>query len=81
MIYRLTPLIDFSDTFSVKTPTSDQADGTAKPNLPPRTNDSEEDDIKQVKQLVNMGFDRPQAIEALEKSGFNVEKALNKLLK
>ena len=52
-----------------------------KPNLPPRTSETEEDDIKQVKQLVNMGFDRPQAIEALEKSGFNVEKALNKLLK
>ncbi|TIB83245.1 hypothetical protein E3Q06_02990 [Wallemia mellicola] len=68
---------DFSDTFSMRSPTSDQADNTAKPNLPPRAENAEEDDIKQVKQLVNMGFDRPQAVKALEKSGFNVEKALN----
>ncbi|TIB66930.1 hypothetical protein E3P77_01929 [Wallemia ichthyophaga] len=72
---------DFSETFSVKSPGSEQAENTAKPNLPPRLNEPEDDDIKQVKQLVNMGFDRPQAIEALEQTGFNVEKALNKLLK
>lgn len=65
----------------MRSPTSDQADNTAKPNLPPRAENAEEDDIKQVKQLVNMGFDRPQAVKALEKSGFNVEKALNRLLK
>lgn len=74
-------MVDFSETFSVKSPGSEQAENTAKPNLPPRLNEPEDDDIKQVKQLVNMGFDRPQAIEALEQTGFNVEKALNKLLK
>ncbi|KAL5490092.1 hypothetical protein ACEPAI_4925 [Sanghuangporus weigelae] len=39
-----------------------------------------EDDVESVKQLCSMGFSRSQAIEALEKHGYDVQRALNSLL-
>ncbi|KDR81377.1 hypothetical protein GALMADRAFT_239245 [Galerina marginata CBS 339.88] len=39
-----------------------------------------EDDVEPVKQLTAMGFTRSQAIDALEKYGYDVQKALNSLL-
>ncbi|KAF4604063.1 hypothetical protein EYR40_001246 [Pleurotus pulmonarius] len=39
-----------------------------------------EDDVQQVKQLCNMGFSRTQAIDALERHGYDLPKALNSLL-
>jgi epidermal growth factor receptor substrate 15 len=38
------------------------------------------DDVEPVKQLLAMGFDRVQAVEALEKYDYNVQRALNSLL-
>jgi len=37
-------------------------------------------DVEPVKQLTAMGFDREQAVEALEKYDYNVQRALNDLL-
>lgn len=39
-----------------------------------------EDDIEAVKQLCQMGFSRGQAVTALEKYGYDVQRALNSLL-
>lgn len=39
-----------------------------------------EDDVEPVKQLCGMGFSRTQAVTALEKHGYDVQKALNSLL-
>jgi len=39
-----------------------------------------EDDVEPVKQLTAMGFSRGQAVNALEKYGYDVQKALNSLL-
>ncbi|KAF8964114.1 hypothetical protein BDZ97DRAFT_2058743 [Flammula alnicola] len=39
-----------------------------------------EDDVEPVKQLTDMGFSRSQAVDALEKYGYDVQKALNSLL-
>lgn len=39
-----------------------------------------EDDAAAVKQLCGMGFSRSQAVAALEKSGYDLQKALNSLL-
>jgi len=39
-----------------------------------------EDDVEAVKQLTAMGFTRSQAVDALEKYGYDVPKALNSLL-
>ncbi|KAH8102886.1 hypothetical protein BXZ70DRAFT_926963 [Cristinia sonorae] len=39
-----------------------------------------EDDIEAVKQLCQMGFSRGQAVGALEKYGYDVQRALNSLL-
>lgn len=39
-----------------------------------------EDDVEPVKQLTAMGFSRSQAVDALEKYGYDVQKALNSLL-
>ena len=39
-----------------------------------------EDDVDSVKQLCGMGFSRTQAVTALEKHGYDVQKALNSLL-
>lgn len=39
-----------------------------------------EDDVQPVKQLCSMGFSRSQAVEALEKHGYDVQRALNSLL-
>lgn len=39
-----------------------------------------EDDVEPVKQLTAMGFSRTQAVDALEKYGYDVQKALNSLL-
>ncbi|KAH8108467.1 hypothetical protein DFH11DRAFT_1095039 [Phellopilus nigrolimitatus] len=41
---------------------------------------AEEDDVDKVKQLCGMGFSRTQAVSALEKYGYDVERALNNLL-
>jgi epidermal growth factor receptor substrate 15 len=41
---------------------------------------SGDDDVQPVKQLTAMGFSRTQAVEALEKHGYDVQKALNNLL-
>lgn len=38
------------------------------------------DDLSVVKQLCGMGFGRQQAVEALEKHGYNVQAALNSLI-
>ena len=39
-----------------------------------------EDDVGPVKQLCGMGFTRHQAVEALEKHDYDVQRALNSLL-
>jgi epidermal growth factor receptor substrate 15 len=39
-----------------------------------------DDDVESVKQLCSMGFSRSQAVEALEKHGYDVPRALNSLL-
>lgn len=39
-----------------------------------------DDDVETVKQLTAMGFSRTQAVNALEKYGYDVQKALNSLL-
>lgn len=39
-----------------------------------------DDDVDAVKQLCGMGFSRSQVVEALEKQGYDVQKALNTLL-
>ncbi|KAH9483828.1 putative calcium-binding protein [Psilocybe cubensis] len=39
-----------------------------------------EDDVEPVKQLTAMGFSRTQAVDALERYGYDVQKALNSLL-
>lgn len=39
-----------------------------------------DDDAEAVKQLTDMGFSRSQAVEALEKYGYDVPRALNSLL-
>jgi len=39
-----------------------------------------DDDVEAVKQLTSMGFSRSQAVEALEKYGYDVQLALNALL-
>ncbi|KDQ60579.1 hypothetical protein JAAARDRAFT_67021 [Jaapia argillacea MUCL 33604] len=39
-----------------------------------------DDDVEPVKQLCGMGFSRAQAVGALEKHGYDVQKALNSLL-
>lgn len=39
-----------------------------------------DDDIDAVKQLCGMGFSRGQVVNALEKQGYDVQKALNSLL-
>lgn len=39
-----------------------------------------DDDVDSVKQLCGMGFSRTQAVTALEKHGYDVQKALNSLL-
>ena len=46
--------------------------GTATPAV--------EDDVEPVKQLCGMGFSRGQAVAALEKHGYDVQRALNSLL-
>ena len=39
-----------------------------------------DDDVEPVKQLTSMGFSRTQAVTALEKHGYDVQRALNSLL-
>lgn len=39
-----------------------------------------DDDVEPVKQLTAMGFSRVEAVDALEKYGYDVQKALNNLL-
>lgn len=39
-----------------------------------------DDDVESVKQLTAMGFSRTQAVDALERNGYDVQKALNNLL-
>lgn len=39
-----------------------------------------DDDVEPVKQLTAMGFSRSQAVDALEKYGYDIPKALNSLL-
>ncbi|KXN90475.1 hypothetical protein AN958_04147 [Leucoagaricus sp. SymC.cos] len=39
-----------------------------------------DDDAEAVKQIIDMGFSRSQAVEALEKSGYDVTRAINSLL-
>jgi epidermal growth factor receptor substrate 15 len=39
-----------------------------------------EDDVGPVKQLCGMGFSRKQAVDALEKNDYDVQRALNSLL-
>lgn len=40
----------------------------------------DDDDIRPVKQLISMGFNRAQAIDSLERNGYDFQKALNALL-
>ncbi|CAK5264864.1 unnamed protein product [Mycena citricolor] len=47
---------------------------------PPTGVIGEDDDVPSVKQLIGMGFSRPQAVEALEAYDYDVQKALNALL-
>jgi len=53
---------------------------TSPPELPRRTTSRGDDDVESVKQLTAMGFTRAQAVEALEKHGYDVRRALNSLL-
>lgn len=39
-----------------------------------------DDDVEAVKQLTNMGFPRSVAVNALEKNGYDVQRALISLL-
>jgi epidermal growth factor receptor substrate 15 len=39
-----------------------------------------DDDVEAVKQIAAMGFSRSQAVEALEKYGYDVTRAINSLL-
>jgi len=39
-----------------------------------------DDDVEAVKQITAMGFSRGQAVEALEKYAYDVQRALNSLL-
>jgi epidermal growth factor receptor substrate 15 len=39
-----------------------------------------DDDVEPVKQITAMGFTRTQAVDALERTGYDVQKALNNLL-
>ncbi|KAJ3346536.1 hypothetical protein HDU83_002896 [Entophlyctis luteolus] len=41
---------------------------------------TQQDDLEEVKNLIGMGFTRDQSVEALERNGFDTEKALNELL-
>lgn len=52
---------------------------TPAPPLPSR-NDTDDGDLPQVKELVGMGFNRKQAIAALEDNQFDLERAANALL-
>ncbi|KAN0062871.1 hypothetical protein ACQY0O_004692 [Thecaphora frezii] len=59
--------------------------GPPPPALPDRKATSQSvsalpDDAGPVKQLCDMGFERPKVIEALEKSNYRTEKALERLL-
>ena len=47
---------------------------------PGTTTPAVEDDVESVKQLCGMGFSRTQAVAALEKHGYDVQRALNSLL-
>jgi epidermal growth factor receptor substrate 15 len=40
----------------------------------------EDHDIVPVKKLMTMGFSRTEAVDALERNGYDVQKALNNLL-
>lgn len=55
---------------SRRTPTTQDVIGSGEPD----------DDIAAVKTLVNMGFTRQQAVDALEQHSYDVPAALNKLL-
>ena len=44
------------------------------------TSPASEDDVEAVKQLTAMGFSRGEAVDALEKYAYDVQKALNSLL-
>ena len=37
----------------------------------------DDEDIEPVKLLLSMGFTRPQAIDALERNGYDVQRAIN----
>jgi epidermal growth factor receptor substrate 15 len=39
-----------------------------------------DDDVEPVKQIIAMGFTRTQAVDALERTGYDVQKAINNLL-
>ncbi|KAK7023864.1 hypothetical protein R3P38DRAFT_1076930 [Favolaschia claudopus] len=54
------------------TPPREEPDRTTTPAV--------DDDVEAVKQLTAMGFSRTQAVDALEASGYDVQKALNGLL-
>lgn len=53
---------------------------TSAPTLPTRTTTEPDGDLPQVQELVNMGFNRKQAIAALEDNQFDLERAANALL-
>ncbi|KAI8805369.1 hypothetical protein BJ742DRAFT_821061 [Cladochytrium replicatum] len=57
--------------------TADAVFGTLTAPIP---DVAEESDMEEVKKLMNMGFTKAQAVQALEKHGFDVEKAANELL-
>jgi len=39
-----------------------------------------EEDVQPVKQLISLGFDRAKAVEALERNGYDFQKALDILV-
>lgn len=57
---------------SLLTPPREESSRTPTPAV--------EDDVEAVKQLSAMGFSRSEAVNALEKYGYDVQKALNSLL-
>jgi epidermal growth factor receptor substrate 15 len=49
-------------------------------NLDRTITPASDDDVEAVKQITAMGFSRSQAVEALEKYAYDVQRATNSLL-
>ncbi|KAM0787065.1 hypothetical protein ACM66B_006328 [Microbotryomycetes sp. NB124-2] len=71
----------FDDDFATFDESFDPASSVRQQQAIGRVDDqAESDDAPAVKQITAMGFSRDQAVKALEKSNFDVSKAINSLL-